>query len=354
LPSDDATTLLAWPVATGDFPAFGPGFGPEALVLDLVSGHRSARQIPQIAGCDCLPYLIAVGSRVVYAGDGGTAAIPATLTAKPRLLGATGFFVPSATPGRIWLVWNQGGRPGGQGRVQVRQVAVMGGPAGPVLTMPADTGRVISGTDNGFLLEVLHGTHEDLVLWRPGGVQRMLPDMTASDAMAGISAGVDATARVVAYGTRCDTHTTAATKSGGGNTGYEACEMLRVLDVATGKLTSYGAPPGTSWEPNGFNTTDAISPDDQMVAAYAVQTGSASGQARLYVVSLRSGRTQLVPSSQVVLAGQTAWSATGSWLLYQGRGGHLWAYQMTSGKIRESSTPCCQYTVMVATPTHSG
>jgi hypothetical protein len=57
-----------------------------------------------------------------------------------------------------------------------------------------------------------------------------------------------------------------------------------------------------------------------------------------------------VPSSAAYLFARTAWSATGSWLLYQGPGQHLWAYQVTSGKIRASATSCCQYTVMVAAP----
>jgi hypothetical protein len=41
-------------------------------------------------------------------------------------------------------------------------------------------------------------------------------------------------------------------------------------------------------------------------------------------------------------------------LLYQGPGGHLWAYQVTSGQTRASSTPCCRYTVMAAAPSRSG
>jgi len=39
-----------------------------------------------------------------------------------------------------------------------------------------------------------------------------------------------------------------------------------------------------------------------------------------------------------------------SWLFYQGPGGHMWAYQVSSGKIRASSTPCCSYAVMAAFP----
>ena len=54
------------------------------------------------------------------------------------------------------------------------------------------------------------------------------------------------------------------------------------------------------------------------------------------------------------LFARTAWSANDTWLLYQGPGGHLWAYQVASSQTRASGTPCCRYTVMAAMPTRSG
>ena len=49
-----------------------------------------------------------------------------------------------------------------------------------------------------------------------------------------------------------------------------------------------------------------------------------------------------------------AWTPDGSWLLYQGPGGHLWAYQPASGKVRTSRAPCCQYIGMLTFPTRPG
>jgi len=67
-----------------------------------------------------------------------------------------------------------------------------------------------------------------------------------------------------------------------------------------------------------------------------------------------STRAVPVPSSAAYLFARTAWSADGTWLLYQGPpGGHLWAYQVTSDQARASSTPCCQYTVLTAAPSPS-
>jgi hypothetical protein len=132
--------------------------------------------------------------------------------------------------------------------------------------------------------------------------------------------------------------------------------MLRVLNAATSQLVSFPAPPGTiGWEPYGFDRVAAISPQDQSIAAYAAVPPRRKGRARLYLVRLAGPylRAVAVPSAAPLFA-QTAWSVKDSWLLYQGPGGHLRAYQVTSGKTRTSSTPCCQYTVMVAAPSHSG
>ncbi len=129
--------------------------------------------------------------------------------------------------------------------------------------------------------------------------------------------------------------------------------MLRILDVVTGRLVSFAAPPGTGgWVPDGFNLASAISPAGQLIAAYAAVRPPGLGRVRLYVMPVTgpSAPPAAVPSSAAFLFARTAWSARGSWLLYQGPGGHLWAYQVTSGAIRASSTACCRYTVMVAAP----
>ncbi|MGH3173084.1 MAG: hypothetical protein ACRDPF_04365, partial [Streptosporangiaceae bacterium] len=110
------------------------------------------------------------------------------------------------------------------------------------------------------------------------------------------------------------------------------------------------------WVPDGFNLVSAISRDGQMIAAYAAIRPRGAGQARLYVMRIASPSRQAmpVPSSAAYLFARTAWSADDTWLLYQGPGGHLWAYQVTSRQTRASSTPCCQYTVMAAAPSRSG
>ena len=324
-----ATTVVMWPAGR---PVFGntPGGGPPAYVADLTTGHLSRRQVPGIAGCDCLPYLIGAGKRLVYVSADGTAVIPADLAGKPRMLGTTPFFAPAAAPGHVWLVRYRGGTLG-QAPVRVWPVPVTGGPPGAAVTLPAGD-LLIRGTDAGLLLVARHG----LALWAPGSAPANLPHSSGWD-------GFDATPLLVAYGTGCDN--------------YDRCQMLRIFNVVTGRLVSFPAPPGTAgWVPGGFDLVSAISPGNQMMAAYAATRPQRKRQARLYVIRLASPshRARAVPSSAAPYYTRTAWSAKGSWLLYQGAGGHLRAYQVTTGKIRTSSTPCCGYTAMVAVPNRPG
>jgi hypothetical protein len=322
-----ATAVVMWPVGR---PLFTWTGGPPAYVADLTTGHLSRRPVPGIAGCDCLPYLIGAGKRLVYVSADGTAVIPADLAGKPRMLGTTPFFAPAAAPGQVWLIRYRGGVLG-QAPVRVRPVPVTGGPPGAAVTLPAGD-LLIRGTDAGLLLVARRG----LALWAPGSAPANLPHSSGWD-------GFDATSLLVAYGTGCDR--------------YDRCQMLRIFNVVTGRLVSFPAPTGTAgWVPDGFDLVSAISPGNQMIAAYAATRPKRKRQARLYLIRLASPSHQAraVPSSAAPFYSGTAWSAKGSWLLYQGAGGHLWAYQVTTGKIRTSSTPCCGYTAMVAVPDRPG
>ena len=353
------TTLVTWPVG---YPAFGPGFAPSAYVDDLGTGRLSQHQIPGIAGCDCNPYVISTGRWLVYVGAGGVAAIRPDLQGRPRVLGATAFFAPSAAPGHVWLVRFHGYL--GQPPIRVQSVQIAAGPPGPVIKLPPGAVNLVEGTSAGLLLEterrLAHGyTFNGVALWNPGSAPVGLPYSPAW------GDGFAADARLIAYGTGCRIAVTA------GDAGYDACHTLRVLDVVTGRVVSVAAPSGTAgWLPFGFNRVSAISPRDNMIAAYSavlprrdsgfparlLKTRAVPiGSARLYVIRLANAhvRATSVPSAAAQIA-HTAWSVMGSWLLYQGPGGHLFAYQPTSGKTRSSSTPCCQAEVMVTAPSHSG
>jgi hypothetical protein len=337
IPRSIGTTLLMWPAG------FGQCCGPVA-VDNLSTGRLAQSQQPAIGAGDFQPLLAHVGRWLVYVDDGVATALADDLTGRPRVLGPTPFFAPAAAPGRVWLFQAQHGR---QGPIRAWTVSLSGGPPSQPVTMPSPYLPAVRGTDAGLLVQAPQG----LALWNPGGVPRILPSSP------GFADGFDATSRLVAYGTGCTSQSTAPDAPQEPNAGYDTCRALQVLDVVTGKLISFPAPAGTAgWVPNGFNLVSAISHDDKRIAAYAAIRPRGAGQVRLYVMRIAgpSRQARPVPSSAAYLFARTAWSADDTWLLYQGPGGHLWAYQVTSGQTRASSTPCCRYTVMAAAPSRSG
>jgi hypothetical protein len=280
---------------------------------------------------------VQAGRWLVYVG-GGTMAIRDDLTGKPRVLGSTPFFAPAASPGHVWLE-RFSGAFAFQGRASVWQVSVRTGRRGPAITLPRRS-LLLAGTDAGLLLKVPQGQDYGLALWRPGSALRTLPFSPSAGSGFGLSP------RLVAYGTGCQ-----ALPPDGQDA---ACPVLRVFDVVTGALQSFRAPPATAgWIPVGFDLTQPIALRVPAIAAYAATLPLGQRQHRLFVISLTGAtvRPVAVPSSTVYMYyTRTAWSADRSWLFYQGPGRHMWAYQISSGKIRASSTPCCSYAVMVAFP----
>jgi len=335
IPRSVATTVLMWPVvAHGEFPTFGPS-EPPAYLDNLATRQLSRRHKLAFAGGDFQPYLVQAGRWLVYVGD-GTMAIRDDLKGKPRMLGRTPFFAPAASPGHVWLE-RFTGRYAFEGRASVWQVSVRTGRRGPAITLPRRS-FLLAGTDAGLLLKVPQGQDYGLALWRPGSAPKTLPYSPSAAAGFGLSP------RLVAYATGCR-----AMPNGQDAT----CPALRVFDVVTGALRSFRAPPGTAgWLPYGFDLTQPIAPRDPVIVAYAATRQPGQRQHRLFVIRLTgaTGRPVAVPSSTVRMYPQTAWSADRSWLFYQGPGGHMWAYQVSSGKIRASSTPCCSYAVMAAFP----
>lgn len=332
-------TVLLWPVG---YPAFGPGYGPPAYLGNLATGRLTQRQVPGIIGCDCSPYLLAVGHQLVYVGQDGTTAIAAGLTGKPRVLGATQFFAPSAEPGHVWLTY---GPASGPGPDVVRSVPVTGGRPGPAVTLPRGT-WLIQGTDRGLLLQGPSGV---LQMWAPGHPPKPLPYSANWNDTFG------ADARIIAYGTGCKNAITSSGTPSHGGIGYDVCRVLRVFDVVTGRLDSFRAPPGTAgWARSGIygiGMNNGLSPRATMIAAEAV-TSPGRGQARLFVLPLspRHQKPTAVPASAAFMTAMTTWSPDGSWLFYQGPGSHLWAYQEATGRARPSAIPCCQYNAMAAIP----
>ncbi len=332
IPVSTDTTVLMWPA------------GPQqegAVYLDNLRTGKLRQEAPAADPGEYQPIML-VDGEIVYVTNNGVRATDA-VTGKTRVLGNTLAFAASAAPGDVWLEY--GSYQASAAVVTVRSVPVAGGRPGPAVTLPRGT-QLIAGTDAGLLLEPRGEVAGPFWLWTPGTAPKALPYSSSAE-------GFAVSPHLVAYGGDCVNPSTAQNLGYGGNFGYYACRTLRVLDVVTGRLRSFAAPPGTAgWVPtHGGNWTwsaSEIAPSGQVMAAEAVVPPESQGVARTFVLHLTGGNMQAtaVPSSAAFLLSVTAWSADSSWLFYQGPGERMWAYQVTTGHVRSSSTTCCQYAVM--------
>jgi hypothetical protein len=333
IPGSVDATVLMWPG--------GPG-QDGTINLDNLRTGKLGQAAPVVDPGNYQPIML-VSGWIVYVSNNSVRSADA-VTGKTRVLGRALAFAPSAAPGDVWLEY--GYYDPGAAAVTVQSVPVSGGQAGQPITLPGGT-QLIAGTDAGLLLEPRFGhVGGPFWLWTPGTAPRALPSSSAAE-------GFAVSPRLVAYGTGCANPSTAQSLSYGGNFGYYACRTLRVLDVVTGRLESFAAPPRTTgWAPtHGGNwawSASEIAPSGQLMAAEAVLPPDSQGIARLFILHLAGPDTQetAVPSSAAFLLSVTAWSPDSSWLFYQGPGETMWAYQMTTGQARSSTTTCCQYAVM--------
>jgi len=330
IPESVDTTVLMWPA------------GPRQIDLDNLRTGKLGKAAPVVDPGEYQPIML-VSGWIVYVGDSGVRAAVA-VTGKTVVLGNALAFAPSAARGHVWLEY--GSDQPAAAAVTIRSVPVSGGHPGAPITLPAGT-QLIAGTDAGLLLEPRGGAvGGPFWLWTPGTAPRALPYSLAAEGFA-VSPGL------VAFGTDCASLSTAQSLSYGGNFGYYACRTLRVLDVVSDRLKAFAAPPGTTgWAPaHGGNwawSASEIAPSGQLMAAEAVLPPQSQGIARVFILHLAGPDTYVtaVPSSAAFLLSVTAWSPDSSWLFYQGPGQHMWAYQVTTGQARSSTTTCCQYAVM--------
>ncbi len=311
---------------------------PPSTVGDLRTGHHFQTGKFDLCCGDYQPLMITAGRWLVYVGNGATA-IRSDLSGRPRVLGRTSFFAPSATPGKVWLEYLGKGEPLGSGVIRIRQVPVTGRAAGPAITLPAGV-QLVAGTRAGLLLQNRNGL---LRLWLGGSAMRVLPGNPIW------ANGFAVTPALIAYGTHCRDASIPARASFEPNRGYQVCSMLRVFDVRSGRVRSFRSPAGTTgWVPPEFDLENPITPSGSMMAAEAVVASRDNNRGRLYVLRLTGDprRPIAVPASAGYLFSKAAWSPDGSWLLYQGPRFTMWGYNTRTRAVRSSSVPCCLYTIM--------
>ena len=259
IPHSVGTTVLMWPVvAQGEYPAFGPHSWPPAYVDNLATGHLSRRHKLAFAGGDYRPYLVQAGRLAGLrrragrhghrrrpagqaAGAGRHPVLRSRGLARPRLAGAH-----PRRPGR--------GRPG-------QRVAGLGAHRAP---RPGDHPAPQRRPDRRDRRRPAAAGAAGPRL-RPGAVAaRRRAASAAVLAMAARRLGCQPPACRLRHRLPGPGH------RGKDQDYYEACPVLRVFDVVTGRLLSFPAPPGTAgWMPFEIGVTHAIAPGGRMIAAYA-------------------------------------------------------------------------------------
>ena len=266
---------------------------PLALV-DLPAGRpRIVRGIATRGG-DPPMRVLRTGGRLVYHGAAGVRAIDLALKEPPERLGATGYFIPSATDGRVWLMFldkherdlarvaevtvdgrvtTRGGKPPCRGVSVLRATAealLCQDDASRQLAFDPETGRVLRRLPGPFPLD----THGSRVAW-------------------------------------C----------------AERCPELHLTDVAGGSDTEVEPGPGFRFEET---YEGAFSPDGSLLAA-PVRT---CGGRRVALVDVDAGTARVIAGPRLAGYRNLAWSSSGRRLYYNAGRGRIAAYDRASGRTR--------------------
>jgi hypothetical protein len=154
-----APRLAAAPAPTPSGTLYLAGREPGTMtVVDAAAQTATAHTVPQLTGGDPPYFLAFTGRRLVTFGLGEATSFAPDLS-DPRSLGESWFFVPSATPGRVWNILLE---PRTNVRFRgVREVTVDGTTTFERLT-PVP-GWPLGAVDGGLLVQL----HSHLAVWSP-------------------------------------------------------------------------------------------------------------------------------------------------------------------------------------------
>jgi hypothetical protein len=256
--------------------------------IDVASGRRTSRVVRSVAACG--PELHVIAGRVVFAAvrESGTIvfSIPLALDRRPTRLGRAHQFVPSATPGRVWLAGTdcERSRMGGaremtvDGRVTVRSERRL---PGQWLAGAVGAGLVVQRM-------------RSLLVWDPrsGRTVRRL-------GLAGVAA------------TRGDLMVGCTTRS--------RCRDVAIADAGSARTVVARPVPRHRLDFGG-----KLSPDGSLLAVPAYR----QRRWRVAIVDTRTGASTLIRGTGL---GRSypfmAWSASSGWLFVRGHGGRISAYR---------------------------
>ena len=264
-------------------------FEPRTVtIIDAATGRLEVRPVRELSSGDP-PYAIAViGGRLVVYGRLATYSFDARVREPGRRIGASWFFLPSATRGRIWLVSLSARDPNqAHGLGSVREVTVDGKVTHAYSARPPYT--PVGAVDHGLLVQ-----GKTLEVWQPasGMIVRQLPGVFPMATRDSLVASCTA-----------------------------QCPVLHITNTRNGSDLRIHPGPGFRFV---ASYDGAFSPDGQLVAVPATAT---DGTSRVALVDIARRRAKLLVGANLASDYTLlAWASTG-WLFYNAGHGRLAAYR---------------------------
>jgi hypothetical protein len=255
---------------------FLAGRDPGTLIrVDVAAGTATRHRLPQLSGGDPPYFVYFTGGRLVTFALGRSSSLAPDLS-DPRSLGESWYFVPSATPGRVWNILLARGHYAFRG---VREVTVDGRPTfARHVRVP---GWVSGAVPDGLLLQ-----RRRLEVWDPATakVVRRLPGLYPVAIRGSIVASC-----------------------------VDRCGALHLTDTRTGRDTTVRPPFAGAY-------SGAFSPDGRRLAVR-------DEFGRLAIVDVARRTARLVSTPRAAIAYPVlAWSSSG-WLFYNAGRGRIGAWR---------------------------
>lgn len=260
------------------------GRDPGTMTLvDVAAGRAERRRVRELGPGDP-PYMVAfTGGRVVVFALGRTSTLAPDLHEPGLSLGEAWFFVPSATPGRVWLALLKRGQKRTAYLRGLREVTVNGRTT--MARTPRPPRWPLAAVDGGLVMQ-----GRTLFLWDPvsGRIVRRLPGVFPLAAHGSLLAS-------------CGRY----------------CPGVYLADARTGERALVR--PGRGWK--FMETYDgAFSPDGRLLAVPAANR-------RLAVIDVEARTARLIPGARIASDYQLlAWASSG-WLYFNAGRGRIGAWR---------------------------
>lgn len=293
-PEGDITVAV---LSTEPVDAGAGRYASSVALIDPASGSAHVEAVPDNNYGEYPLQLFQIGDRLLFPGGGVVRSAPLDLSAPPVDIAPALVFVPSTRRDRVWTVseW----QVDNTGPYKLTEVDVEGTATTGPIEAPAEANWPIVGTQHGV---VLYAQRDQAVVWDPNSDQIV----RRIEGVQHFQGNGWATGDMFLWVGPCSTQ--------------PRCDLLRVLDLATGAARAIEPPRGS----NGFLPDGAVAPDGRMIALFAA---TASGP-QLALVDLESGQSRLVPGSteggsgvswapdgRVVYFGQDASTTVSSYVL---------------------------------------